>query len=86
MASDIPVVLITGSERRIGRAVAARLADAYTVVGIERDCTGDDCVSADITSEDALAAALATLRERFGRGSPRSSTRAAPLRLPRAVL
>lgn len=66
MASDKPVVLITGSEGRIGSAIAARLADAYTVVGFERECKGKDCVDADITSEEALDAAFASLRERYG--------------------
>lgn len=55
MASDKPVVFITGSEGRIGRAIAARLGDAYTVVGFERECKGKDkdCINADITSEDS---------------------------------
>lgn len=66
MASDKPVVLVTGSEGRIGRAIAVRLADAYTVVGFERECKGDACINADITSEEGLAAAFAALRERYG--------------------
>ena len=66
MATQKPVVLITGSEGRIGSAIAANLADAYTVVGFERECKGEACIDADITADDALAAACATLRERYG--------------------
>ncbi|HYD79582.1 MAG TPA: NAD-dependent epimerase/dehydratase family protein [Paucimonas sp.] len=62
-----PVVLITGSEGRIGKAISARLADAYTVVGFERKCDGAaDCIDADITSATSLARACAELRERHG--------------------
>ncbi len=68
MASEKPVVLITGSEGRIGGAIAARLADAYTVVGFERQCKGPNCIDADITSDKALAQACAALRERYGGG------------------
>ena len=66
MTAPKPVVLITGSEGRIGSAIAASLADAYTVVGFERACHGAGCIDADITSADALAAACAALRERHG--------------------
>ncbi len=66
MASQKPVVLITGSEGRIGRAIAAKLADAYTVVGFERQCQGDNCISADITSDEAMTKACAELRARYG--------------------
>jgi nucleoside-diphosphate-sugar epimerase len=66
MADEKPVVLITGSEGRLGKAIAARLADAYTVVGFERQCHGPDCLEADITSEQALARAFDTLRARYG--------------------
>ena len=66
MASDKPVVLITGSEGRLGSAIAAALSQTYTVVGLERECHGDNCISADITSEEAIGAALAGLRERYG--------------------
>ncbi len=66
MASEKPVVLITGSEGRIGSAIAARLADAYTVVGFERQCKGPNCIEADITSEQALGQACAALRARYG--------------------
>ncbi len=66
MASQKPVVLITGSEGRLGTAIAAQLADAYTVVGFERECKGANCIHADITSDQELAKACAQLRERYG--------------------
>lgn len=66
MGEPKPVVLITGSEGRIGSAIAANLSDAYTVVGFERECHTANCIDADVTSTDALAAACAALRERHG--------------------
>lgn len=66
MASDKPLVLVTGSEGRIGRAIAATLGDRYTVVGFERQCRSGDCIETDITSAEALAAACQRLREGYG--------------------
>jgi nucleoside-diphosphate-sugar epimerase len=67
MATQKPVVLITGSEGRIGRAIAAEFADAYTVVGFARRCSDNpDCITADITSDEALIKACLQLRERYG--------------------
>lgn len=66
MASDFPLVLITGSQGRIGRAIAAALAGQYTVVGLERSCQSEACLQADIASDEALAAACQALRERYG--------------------
>ena len=66
MASQKPVVLITGAEGRIGSAIASRLAAAYTVVGFERKCKGENCISVDITSDEAMARACADLRARYG--------------------
>jgi nucleoside-diphosphate-sugar epimerase len=66
MASNKPLVLITGSEGRIGRAITAALGDRYTVVGFERQCKGENCIEADITSSEALASACRDLQERYG--------------------
>ncbi|HEY0846955.1 MAG TPA: NAD-dependent epimerase/dehydratase family protein [Noviherbaspirillum sp.] len=66
MASQKPVVLITGAEGRIGSVIAAALADAYTVVGFERKCKGDNCITVDITSDDALAKGCEELHARYG--------------------
>ena len=61
-----PLVLITGSEGRLGKAIAACLADAYEIVGFERECEGDSCITADLTSDDALEQGCDTMRERYG--------------------
>jgi transposase/nucleoside-diphosphate-sugar epimerase len=61
-----PVVLITGSEGRLGAAIAAELAGAYQVVGFERACKGADCIDADLASELALAQGCRALRARHG--------------------
>lgn len=66
MAAQKPVVLITGSEGRLGRAIAAELADTYTVVGFERKCKGDHCIDADISSTEGLTNACAQLRAVYG--------------------
>ena len=66
MDASKPVVLITGAEGRLGSAIAAALEDGYTVVGLERQCKGSNCIDVDITSDAALESACATLRERFG--------------------
>jgi len=66
MASQKPVVLITGAEGRIGSVIAAALKDSYTVVGFERKCRGDNCINVDITSDEALAQGCEALRARYG--------------------
>lgn len=66
MASQKPVVLITGAEGRIGSAIAAALEDAYTVVGFERKCRGENCINVDITSDEALGKGMDELRKRHG--------------------
>ncbi len=67
MTSTKPVVLVTGSQGRIGRAIADALGERYTVVGFERDCGGaEDCITVDITSDEAVAAGCRALRERYG--------------------
>lgn len=66
MHSSRPLVLITGAEGRLGQAIAARLADAYDVVGFERSCRGPACIDVDLGSDAALAQACSTLRERYG--------------------
>lgn len=67
MASQKPVVLVTGAEGRIGSAIAAALEDSYTVVGFERQCRGGNCITVDITSDEALARGCEELRAHYGR-------------------
>lgn len=61
-----PIVLITGSEGRLGRAIAAELGGAYQLVGFERVCKGSDCIDVDLASESALARGCSALRARHG--------------------
>ncbi len=66
MATDKPLVLITGSEGRIGRAIAAALGEGYAVVGFERKCESEHCIEADVSSAESLEGACRSLRERYG--------------------
>lgn len=70
------VIWVTGSSRGIGRGVAAYLAESGATVvvharnaeGLEEvvAATGAFAVVADVRDEEALAAAAASIRERFG--------------------
>lgn len=65
-----PLILVTGSSGLIGRAVVERLAGIYDVVGLSRTPTEGapgDFVELDVTSDDSVDQALATVRERHGR-------------------
>lgn len=66
MDTQKPVVLITGSEGRLGRAIAKELGDDYLVVGFERACRNDNCISVDLASGPALAQGCKELRQRHG--------------------
>jgi nucleoside-diphosphate-sugar epimerase len=62
-----PLVLITGSEGRIGKAIAAELGDDYIFVGFEQKCgTGTNCIPVDISSDAAVSSACEQLRQRYG--------------------
>src|SRR5829696_4200124 len=66
--SDKPVVLITGAAGNIGRSLAAVLADAYQVVGIDRPGMKADfpLIEVDLTKDESVAAALARFRAEHG--------------------
>lgn len=64
--TEKPLVLITGSEGRIGKAISAALGEDYRVIGFEQKCAAANCIDADISSDDAMARACALLRERYG--------------------
>lgn len=65
---DKPVVLITGSSGNLGRAITAALADAYRVVGLDRQATDVPIptFATDFSNAAAVELALLRLRERFG--------------------
>jgi nucleoside-diphosphate-sugar epimerase len=66
-----PVVVITGSNGLIGSAVAARLKDEYSVVGLDlgeqqAGSPVDAFFAFDLTSDDSVAQAIHGVRQRFG--------------------
>ena len=63
-----PLVLITGAGGNIGRSLAAALAPAYRVVGLDRQVGGTDfpTLQADFASADSIALALHRLRAEHG--------------------
>lgn len=63
-----PVVLITGAAGNLGRSVADALADAYTVVGLDREAedAGFPVLKADLTSAESIESALAEVRNIWG--------------------
>ena len=66
------IVLVTGSNGRIGNAVMARLKDQYSdVVGFDRKAPtppppGCSSIAVDITSDESIAYGLRALREHHG--------------------
>lgn len=69
--TDPDLVLVTGGNGFIGRTVAKRLRDRYRVVVLDQPDkkTADkppDFVGIDLGSDDSVAQALATVRERYG--------------------
>lgn len=65
------VVILTGSSGLIGSALARRLADRYTIVGLDRESRPHppvvaECVCMDITSDESLDLAFQRLRYAYG--------------------
>jgi nucleoside-diphosphate-sugar epimerase/uncharacterized membrane protein len=66
MSTEKPLVLITGSEGRIGKAITAELGDSYVVVGFEQKCgTDSNCIAVDISSDIAVSSVCEQLRQRY---------------------
>ena len=66
--AEKPIVLITGAAGNIGRSLAAALADAYTVVGLDKPGMKADfsLIDVDFTKDESVAAAFAQVREKHG--------------------
>jgi nucleoside-diphosphate-sugar epimerase len=71
MASEREIVLITGSSGMIGKAVGARLAGAYRVVGFDRPGgpkppESVEAVDVEMTSDESVRAGLRQIHDRHG--------------------
>ena len=64
------VVVVTGANGFIGRSLVSRLSQAYRVVGLDRPepnaADRPDQIAVDLGNDRSVAAALATIRERYG--------------------
>lgn len=63
-----PLVLITGAQSAIGRALAKGLQGRYVAIGMDRHCEGAiiECIETDITNLQSLTEAIAEFRSRHG--------------------
>jgi len=71
VAASRDTVLVTGSSGFIGRALVLRLAEQYTVVGLDRDLPPHpppvaECVCIDLTSDASVEEALDRVRIGYG--------------------
>ena len=71
MATTRELVLVTGSAGYLGTALVQSLAPDYQVVGLDRQPpqaqpTGSDFIACDLTKDESVRDALATLRQRHG--------------------
>ncbi len=64
MVAKRDVVLITGISGTIGAALSDVLAEQFRVIGLDQDCSNGsiDCLCIDISSEEAVDAAMSTLK------------------------
>jgi nucleoside-diphosphate-sugar epimerase len=65
------IVLVTGATGFIGSAVIARLAKSYRVIALDRAGPPEpimpaEAVDFDLSTDEGVAAALKTVRERYG--------------------
>jgi nucleoside-diphosphate-sugar epimerase len=67
MSPEPPLVLITRSEGRIGKGIVAVLRDDYTIVGFEQERDDNhNCITVDLSSDEAMVNASGQLRQRYG--------------------
>lgn len=71
MDSRQGVILVTGSSGLIGNLLSCRLAEQFTVIGLDRQCPPHpppnvDWVSVDLTSDESVQHGLIYVRERYG--------------------
>ncbi|KTC84083.1 vitamin K epoxide reductase family protein [Legionella brunensis] len=60
-----PIVIITGSAGKIGRALTRALKNTYKVIGFDKE--KDTCeIPCDITSENSVVLALKLFKEKYG--------------------
>jgi nucleoside-diphosphate-sugar epimerase len=66
---DAPLVLITGAGGNLGSSIGAALSGAYAIVGLDRSAATEPfpIIEADLTSGEAITAALTQIREEHGR-------------------
>ncbi|MXP41390.1 NAD-dependent epimerase/dehydratase family protein [Altererythrobacter soli] len=63
-----PLVLITGAGGNLGRSIGTALSREYTVAGLDRSAASEPfpIIEAELTSGEAITAALAQIREEHG--------------------
>lgn len=71
MEPDKEIVLVTGSSGYIGSAVIERIAQRFTVVGLDRPGLPHpppvaDCVELDLSSDASMQSGLRDVRDRYG--------------------
>ncbi len=70
--NDRPIVLVTGAAGNLGRSVAAALADAYRIVGLDRQAREEGpegnypILAMDLGSDESVALAMAAFRSAHG--------------------
>ena len=63
-----PIVLMTGASGRVGRDIASGLADAYRIVGLDKEVSHDDfpIIETDLTKDVSVRQAMEKVRDGYG--------------------
>jgi len=70
MATNKPLLLITGASGNLGRSIAGAFVDDFQVVGMDRKAKegiGFPMVEADLSSDESVQQALQQIDDRYGR-------------------